>query len=305
MQYESVDSIYGRDALVLYLQDVRDLEVMKGIFKQKIAEGDAWLDGQVRKYLTPAKTALPKTRKSGCLIAVLVFFALTGLVEAMAATLFGSLALSNAEQSPPVYAIILAGLEQLYPVAVIVGVLLAIIWYRKRTDAARLEDARRANAEDDERLRNNRQWIEEQCRLPWQQKRAFLKSLIDRTEDALTQNYDLNIIPAQYRSLASAQYLYDFMSTSHQPFAQALDHAQIEEGIRRIEAKLNVIIRQNEAQLRQLSEINTNTQTLIQQGNAILAAQVATAYYARSAAAHARAIDAKLEGMQSYVRYGF
>ena len=115
----------------------------------------------------------------------------------------------------------------------------------------------------------------------------------------------LNIIPLQYRKLEAALYLYDFMSTSQQPFAQALDHAQIDEGIRRIVAALNVIIAQNEQQLKQLAQINANTQTLIRQGEAILMAQVATAQYASSAAAHARAVETKIDNMNDYLRYGF
>lgn len=293
-----VDSLYGRDALVLYLQDVRDLEVMRALFTRKIAEGDKELEAARRQYLTPAKVKVPQQSSAS---KAATYIASGYLWYLLAATVFMTL-----------YSVAMAfsggSLKDVFTVIPLVAI--DMLLYNalqkrknKRTDAR--DEALRHNAADDERLRQNRAMFTARFEQPWQQKRSFLLGALQKVQDALEQVYALNIIPLQYRKLEAALYLYDFMSTSQQPFAQALDHAQIDEGIRRIVAALNVIIAQNEQQLKQLAQINASTQTLIRQGEAILMAQVATAQYASSAAAHARAVETKIDNMNDYLRYGF
>ena len=51
----------------------------------------------------------------------------------------------------------------------------------------------------------------------------------------------MNIIPVQYRNLASVIYLSDYMNSCEESFQMALLSTQIEEGIRRIERKLDAI----------------------------------------------------------------
>lgn len=70
--------------------------------------------------------------------------------------------------------------------------------------------------------------------------------------DLLNKFYHMNIIPKpyrdnsidRYRSLATACYLYDYMSSGQESYEMALISNQIEDGIRRIEAKLDTIIKQ-------------------------------------------------------------
>ena len=52
----------------------------------------------------------------------------------------------------------------------------------------------------------------------------------------------MNIIPQKYRSLAAAEYLYDFMSTSQASYTDMLINVKLEEGIQRLEEKLNAIV---------------------------------------------------------------
>lgn len=300
MAVEDVDSIYGHDALVLYLQDVRDLEVMNALFKSKIVEGDRTLEDNRRKYLTPYKVPLPKQSSAGqigsvigggyliYLIVVTVGFTLYYIANVIA---------GKGEQMGNVFG--------MAPIVLIIFLLYRALKKSKNKRTSAYKEAVRHNIEDDKRLAKNREMFPVQFEQPWAQRRSFLVNACAKIQSALEQDYALNITPLQYRTLKASIYLYDFMSTSQQPFSQALDHAQFDDGIQRIEAKLNVIINQNEQMLRQLTQINANTQTLIQQGNAILAEQVATTHYASVAAAHARSIDTKLGNMQDYVRYGF
>lgn len=300
---KTVDEIYGHDALVLYLQDVRDLETMLYLFCSKIVEGDAAIEEAHTRYLTPNKVAIPEQSTAGKVgsflaagyLVYLLIFALG------AAAYFFYTTLTNGFTAGQYF----GNFVSIAILLVISFILFKVIRKSRKKWPAKREAAIAHNEEDDRRLAENRKIISDQYERPWQQKRAFLDQACKRVSGARAQCYALNIIPLQYRNLEAVQYLYDFMSTSRQPFAQALDHAQIENGIRRIEAKLNIVISQNEAQLRKLTRIESNTNTLIEQGNAILAAQVATAYYASSAAAHARAIDEKMDCMQSYIQYGF
>lgn len=306
-----IDSIYGRDALVLYLQDVRDLEVMESLFKSKISEGEYNIELNRKKYLTSNQVEIPKesaTSKVGTAIGkiFLIYFAISVILIILSVAFYFITSHNNTQiNATDVIAMVISVAGMLITP---IGLSLLIIWVikkRKDTRNASVERALKHNIEDEERLRRNREAFLLQFEQPWAKRKEFLQNACKEIRGALEQDYALNIIPLQYRNLQAAIYLYDFMSTSRQPFAQALDHAQIDDGIRRIESKLNVIISQNEAQLKQLAQIRSNTDTLIQQGNAILAAQVATAYYASSAAAHARSIDAKMSNMQSYVQYGF
>lgn len=100
----------------------------------------------------------------------------------------------------------------------------------------------------------------------------------------------MNILAMQYRNLPALIYIYQYMSTSKASLEVVLLHTHMEDGIRRIESKLNEIIAQNEQiifaqhiaesqnenMLTSLSEIEKNT------GDA--------AYYSRMAANYGRTV---------------
>lgn len=71
---------------------------------------------------------------------------------------------------------------------------------------------------------------------------SYYKSQYDEAHKILTDFYNMNIVPIQFRKLSAICYLYDFMNTSGESFRDALFSQQIEDGIRRIESKLNDII---------------------------------------------------------------
>jgi hypothetical protein len=63
----------------------------------------------------------------------------------------------------------------------------------------------------------------------------------------LLQNaYSLNILPSQHRNLASVYYIYDYMSTSQASLRDTLLHEHMENGIQRILNRLDAIMAQNE-----------------------------------------------------------
>lgn len=76
----------------------------------------------------------------------------------------------------------------------------------------------------------------------WKQKKELYLSEENKAEELLDKFYDMNIIPGRYRFLAAVEYLYDFMSTSQASYTDMLLNVKLEEGIQRLEQRLDVII---------------------------------------------------------------
>ncbi len=103
-----------------------------------------------------------------------------------------------------------------------------------------------------------------------------LESEILRTQNELAtlngllaEAYSFNVIPVQYRSLTYMLYIYDYVSTSQQTLENAFLHSHIEDGVKQITGRLNIIIEQNIDMIRLLrqnisvsSTINSKLDTL-------------------------------------------
>ena len=61
-------------------------------------------------------------------------------------------------------------------------------------------------------------------------------------EDLLLSFYNMNVIPLEYRNVTAMCYIYDYMSTSQATLAEALLHEKLENGIQRIESRLNIML---------------------------------------------------------------
>lgn len=81
-------------------------------------------------------------------------------------------------------------------------------------------------------------------RTEWNDREAYFEGETKKAEDLLADFYSMNILPTQYRNLASACYIYDYMSSSNETLESTLIHEHMENGIQRIEAKLDKIIYQ-------------------------------------------------------------
>ncbi len=126
----------------------------------------------------------------------------------------------------------------------------------------------------------------------------YYKRELQKIEYLLKKGYSLNIIPDQYRYLAAVQYMYNWMSTCQDTLRDTLLHTHLEDGIRRIEAKLDTIIYQNmeliahsrkiEASLRRsevndLKRLDTLRQIETNSANAAMYAQIGSQYAEASA----------------------
>jgi uncharacterized protein (UPF0305 family) len=110
----------------------------------------------------------------------------------------------------------------------------------------------------------------------------------------------MNILPNPYRNLASVLYIYDYMSSSSATLEDTLIHEHMENGIQRLEAKLDIVIDRMGDMLYETrcmrAENRRNIQTTIDQNNRMLESlqesnqnTADAAQYARLAANYSKA----------------
>lgn len=89
---------------------------------------------------------------------------------------------------------------------------------------------------------------------------------LDVVNKLLRKEYDLNIIPSNFRNITAVYYLYDFIKTSNQSFTTALMHFDLHE----IKSKLDIVIQQNQEIIIQQAYIISQNQRTIEQNQACL-----------------------------------
>lgn len=132
----------------------------------------------------------------------------------------------------------------------------------------------------------------EQIDNKWNHYKMKLESEYGRAIALLREAYNINIIPAQYRNISSIYYIYQWMSTSQSSLEFVLLHTHIEDGIRRIEAKLDTIIDQNSQIIIQNRRREANdrarTNQILNSLNQIECNSADSAYYNQIAANYSR-----------------
>lgn len=96
----------------------------------------------------------------------------------------------------------------------------------------------------------------------WNDYLDYLEKEENTVERILNNEYNLNLIPKDCRKLASIYYIYDYMSTSQESLTDTLLHTHMEDGICRIEKKLDFVISQNKELIFQNREIINNTKQI-------------------------------------------
>lgn len=89
---------------------------------------------------------------------------------------------------------------------------------------------------------------------------------LDVVNKLLSKEYNLNIIPSNFRNITAVYYLYDFIKTSNQSFTTALMHFDLHE----IKSKLDIVIQQNQEIIIQQAYIISQNQRTIEQNQACL-----------------------------------
>lgn len=101
-------------------------------------------------------------------------------------------------------------------------------------------------------------------------KQRQLKNELQKVSTLLEEAYSLNILARPYRNLASVYYIYDYMTTSQASLEETFIHEHMENGFQRIEKKLDVIIEQNEDIIFTARQIEVNTNKAVEQTTEML-----------------------------------
>lgn len=100
---------------------------------------------------------------------------------------------------------------------------------------------------------------------------AYWRSELQKVGDLLDGAYAVNLVPMPYRyKFAAIQYIYEYMSTSSESLGHVLLSTQIEDGIRRIEAKLDIIISQQNEMIFQMHRQEAQNRQLMDQNEQML-----------------------------------
>lgn len=105
----------------------------------------------------------------------------------------------------------------------------------------------------------------------WNKQSTSLKRQYNQVDTLLKNGYNLNLIPSPYRNLASLYYIYDYMSTSQASLEDTLLHEHLENGIQRILSRLDSIIAQNEQIIFQNRQLEAQNRQMIERTDRMLA----------------------------------
>ena len=119
-------------------------------------------------------------------------------------------------------------------------------------------------------LEKKKQKIEEADQ-EWNQRSDYLRSEYSKVSSLLDSYYAMNFIPNQYRyKLSSVYYIFDWMSSTQDTLRDTLIQTKIEDGIRRIEGRLDQIVGHLEDIIYETRCVGKNVQSLICQNNSML-----------------------------------
>lgn len=150
-----------------------------------------------------------------------------------------------------------------------------------------LVEANRRNKEERNKYEENEE-KRQQIINDWDRRYEFLSKEDEKVCSLLKKYYAINIIPSQYRNLESLYYIYEYMSSSQASLEDTLIHEHMENGIQRILAKLDYIISQNQEIIFQNRIMEANSQQIIDKTNAMLGSLERIEQDAGSAAQYAQ-----------------
>lgn len=293
-----------RNALLLYLQNVRDLEIAKYDLNKRYqsdysayVKRKSFLNSKPKQYTSPERPDKHLGSKTLTLIGSLSFLLLP---------VVGFIGLFT---DPEEFAPLLSEpfMIFMFLICIIVGVALFFAFMRIITvekkeiqqwkqDVVNTKATNIQNAADYENRKSSLPALERD----WTNKVHWYQKELQKANDLLNSFYRMNILPNQYRNLPSVLYIYDYMSSSSATFEDTLIHEHMENGIQRLKAKLNSIIGQPEDILYETRCIRAENQgaieRTIQQNNQMLQSlqqteqnTLASAQYAELSANYSKA----------------
>jgi hypothetical protein len=262
----------NRDVLLVYLKNIRDLEVAGYQLRLDKKRAEAKCRGEINtinKKIAESTTPHYWSKPKFDVLLFLLFGALSGFF-CYALYMWGIAGfIKDFAKAPVGCSIALIGSIG------VIGTLFIYLW----AYFCKLKKSNDHNEAEKKRL--------EQCAaLVPQQKQTIqtkLNALATYTNGCtaelrnignLLQNaYSMNILPSQYRNLPSIYYIYEYMSTSQASLEDTLIHEHMENGIQRIMDKLDVIIAQNEERILLERRIEANTRETAESTQRMLSKQ--------------------------------
>ncbi len=267
-----------REALLLYLQDVRDLEVSLYYLQQKYQQEKQNHIYQIDKLRETSFQALPHKPEKGGSIAK--------AVAAAVAAVFVLWIIIWLFQSPPKFLSIYAGIISsvvrfVYWAAIIVCIIICVVAIVTviTSIASVIGDHSEYGQKYKDVLSHNdfEKKKEEQNKLKisslnqnWNQREAWYQEEKNKIVPILNDFYNMNLIPKQFRNVSAICYIYDYMSTSQESLTMALLDQHLEDGIRRIENKLDEVIAQMADMVYETRCLRQESQRAVEQNNRII-----------------------------------
>lgn len=236
-----------RNAIVLYLKEVRDLEFAQCKILQSYREEKNNFEKTRQDMLAP-RVSEPGSRSES---------SYNVEVAKIIGCVIGGIALT------PIPLGLVISLYLWYKAFKMYLDLKSFIKFSKEMDELWRESIEDYRA-DQARIERNREVfisVEEQ----WNQKSKFWQDEYHTVKTLLEDYYSANILPKSYRNIQSAYYLYEYMSTSRESLKDALLHEHMENGIQRILQRLDQIIAQNEEIIFHLRIVEAQNQEMIDQ----------------------------------------
>ena len=292
----------NRNALLLYLRNVRDLEIAKAKIVALWDHNNRDLDSKMEECQTipqlKSVTPLVYEEPSG----VFWFFAINAVLDCL--SMFVIPIVANGE---------MGGMGAFFVFIFMFGaILFGTLAYKC------YPPSKKKQLEEWREKRNKIDKYNARQRLLARKNKERLSSLktYKATTDShyeseykkvcnlLAQFYSMNILASQYRNCASVVYIYDYMATSQASLEDTLIHEHMEDGIQRLEVKLDQVldrlddvvyetrclrsdnkagiqrtIEQNNQMLKQLQEVSRNSQEAAQYAELASNYSKANAYF--------------------------
>lgn len=253
-----------RNALLLYLRDLRDLEIVKRkiVFiiekESQIYEKKLSALSEPKLIKVPEKEAFWNKEYTTYILAVFMCF----FVAIMWKIIWGQKYTGFLEVNFFPICFTLGG------IGIMLGIIFSIIYkkYQNKKDIIKAEEK---NSTEILRVKQQ-EGMCIQLRKHWQEHENYLKSELRKVNSLLKENYGLNILANQYRNLASLYYIYDYMSSSQENLKDTLIHEHMENGIQRILKKLDYIIEQNQEIIFHNRILEADNEKIIKQNKGML-----------------------------------
>ena len=254
----------NRKALILYIRDLRDLEIaarrIEKLYQEEKKDYEQVLDSlengkfmsEIEEPIFGVLMGCALQLWNYCFFGVAIFFWFMGI---------------------------------LFLFAVISGVL---------ENSRKRDEAQKNNAREEKRIADNQELIN-QVKRNWKKKETYIQSEYRKVYELKKNYYDQNILAKPYRNLPALIYIYDYMSTSSASLSETLLHEHIDYGIKKIVERLDYIIKQNQAIIFNQHRQEARNQTMIDQNQKMLstlrrteANTEQTAQYAKLSANYSR-----------------